>query len=142
MDYRKIYNALIQKRKEKRLSRKECYCEKHHIIPRSIGGTDEEVNLVLLTAREHSLAHKILVRILAFEKGIDSKEYEKMVYALWYMSHKSCFPDLDVPTIKPTLWNGMIRSSKSQFLAQSFFISKDFEVVYDSKFSELQCSTK
>lgn len=88
MDYRKIYNALIQKRKEKRLSRKECYCEKHHIIPRSIGGTDEEVNLVLLTAREHLLAHKILVRILAFEKGIDSKEYEKMVYALWYMSHK------------------------------------------------------
>lgn len=55
---------------------------------------------------------------------------------------RSCFPDLDVPTIKPTLWNGMIRSSKSQFLAQSFFISKDFEVVYDSKFSELQCSTK
>lgn len=49
---------------------------------------------------------------------------------------RSCFPTLDVPTIKPSLWHGMIRSSKLQFLAQSFFESPDFEVVYDSDFSE------
>jgi hypothetical protein len=49
---------------------------------------------------------------------------------------RSCFPDLDIPTVKPSLWNGMIRSGKSQFLAQSFFDSEDLEVVYDSDFSE------
>ena len=50
---------------------------------------------------------------------------------------RSCFPHLRVPCIAPTLWNGMIRSSKKQFLAQSFFESPDFDVVYDSFYSEL-----
>ena len=50
---------------------------------------------------------------------------------------RSCFPQLDIPTITPQLWNGMIRSSKRQFLAQSFFDSPDFEVVYDSFYSEV-----
>ena len=51
---------------------------------------------------------------------------------------RSCFPDLRVPTIQPQLWNGMIRSSKRQFLADSFFESPDFEVVYDSFYSEVR----
>lgn len=51
---------------------------------------------------------------------------------------RSCFPDLDIPCIAPSLWHGMIRSSKKQFLAQSFFDSPDFEVVYDSDYSEVQ----
>ena len=50
---------------------------------------------------------------------------------------RSCFPHLSVPCLAPTLWNGMIRSSKKQFLAQSFFESEDFDVVYDSFYSEL-----
>ena len=49
---------------------------------------------------------------------------------------RSCFPNLDVPTICPSLWHGMIRSSKKQFLAQSFFDSPDFECLYDSDFAE------
>lgn len=49
---------------------------------------------------------------------------------------RSCYPDLDIPTVLPSLWNGMIRSSKRQFLAQSFFDSPDFELIYDSDFSE------
>lgn len=49
---------------------------------------------------------------------------------------RSCFPDLEIPTVLPSLWNGMIRSSKKQFLAQSFFDSPDFELIYDSDFSE------
>lgn len=36
------------------------YYEKHHIKPRSLGGDDSEDNLVLLTAREHYLAHYLL----------------------------------------------------------------------------------
>lgn len=49
---------------------------------------------------------------------------------------RSCYPGLEIPTVKPSLWNGMIRSEKRQFLAESFFDSEEFEVVYDSDFSE------
>jgi len=55
---------------------------------------------------------------------------------------RSCYPDLDVPTIKPVIWGGMIRSNKSQFLAQSFFDSEDFTLIYDSDYSELRCDQK
>lgn len=40
-----------------------CYVESHHIIPRSIGGTDDSENLVFLTAKEHFVAHLLLAKI-------------------------------------------------------------------------------
>ena len=55
---------------------------------------------------------------------------------------RSCYPDLNIPTITPSIWNGMIRSSKRQFLAQSFFDSPDFELIYDSDYSDPRCSIK
>jgi hypothetical protein len=33
------------------------YCERHHIIPRSMGGTDDPENLVYLTASTHMYVH-------------------------------------------------------------------------------------
>lgn len=61
MDYLKHYNLLISKA----LSRTglDGYSERHHIIPRCMGGTDEESNLVRLTASEHYIAHLLLVKI-------------------------------------------------------------------------------
>lgn len=41
----------------------ECYYEFHHILPRCIGGLDDEENLIPLTAREHFLAHYLLMKI-------------------------------------------------------------------------------
>lgn len=63
MNYQKIYNQLIEKRKTEVLSKKEVYCECHHIIPRCMSGTDDASNLVNLTSREHFLAHWLLHRI-------------------------------------------------------------------------------
>ena len=40
------------------------YTEKHHIIPRSLGGTDEITNLVWLTAAEHLKVHLLLVKMV------------------------------------------------------------------------------
>ena len=40
----------------------EGYCELHHIIPRSFGGSDDKSNLVALTARQHYVAHWILAK--------------------------------------------------------------------------------
>ena len=39
------------------------YCEKHHIVPKCLGGTDEPQNLVLLPAKAHYIAHLLLCRI-------------------------------------------------------------------------------
>lgn len=60
MDYQKIYDQLMQKRKS---SPPTGYTENHHIIPRCMGGDDRESNLVELTAREHYIAHKLLFKI-------------------------------------------------------------------------------
>jgi hypothetical protein len=59
------YNKLCNRGKERGLNKKnlDYYTERHHIVPKCIGGSDEEDNLVLLTAREHYIAHQLLVKI-------------------------------------------------------------------------------
>ena len=59
------------------------YYENHHIKPRSLGGDNSKENMVLLTAREHFLAHYLLCK---FTKGVDKK---KMVWAF----HRLCYSD-------------------------------------------------
>lgn len=60
MNYQKHYNQLISRAKNRLI---EGYAEKHHIIPRCIGGNDHEDNIVTLTAREHFIAHLLLIKI-------------------------------------------------------------------------------
>lgn len=67
MDYRRIYDSLIYQR---RLNPAEGYTEKHHIIPRCMGGKDNEENLVVLSAKEHYLAHRLLCKIYPTEPGL------------------------------------------------------------------------
>lgn len=63
MTYSAVYCALISKRLKNPIFKEDCYCETHHIIPKSEGGLDESDNLVNLTAREHYIAHLLLARI-------------------------------------------------------------------------------
>jgi hypothetical protein len=60
MDYQRIYDNIIRRGQERKL---EGYSEKHHIIPRCLGGSDEIANLVSLTPEEHYLCHLLLVKI-------------------------------------------------------------------------------
>ena len=62
MDYKKIYDQLVEKCKVRGLDKSvlEGYFEKHHIVPRCMEGTDDEDNLVLFTPREHVIAHRLL----------------------------------------------------------------------------------
>lgn len=77
-DYEKTYNRLVQSRKTRGLDKSQLdfVTEKHHIIPRCMGGGDEESNLVLLTGREHYIAHLLLTK---FTTGQD---YYKSLHAL------------------------------------------------------------
>ncbi len=65
MDYRKLYDNLILFRTKINPLEKseELYTERHHIIPKCLGGDDNPENLVRLTAREHFLAHRFLAKI-------------------------------------------------------------------------------
>jgi hypothetical protein len=60
MNYQKIYNQLVERGKN-RIT--EEYTEKHHIIPKCMGGGNEIENIVKLTAREHFIAHWLLSRL-------------------------------------------------------------------------------
>jgi len=78
MNYEKIYNQLIE-RAQSENRQKGCgiYFERHHIVPKCIGGTNSKDNLILLTAREHYVAHKLLCEIYP--------DNDKLHYALWRM---------------------------------------------------------
>ena len=56
MNYKKNYYDYIEYLKNLGKRNLE-YSEKHHIIPRCLGGTNDKDNLIELTAREHCLAH-------------------------------------------------------------------------------------
>ncbi|MEZ4051436.1 HNH endonuclease signature motif containing protein [Enterobacter rongchengensis] len=67
MNYENIYNQLIERAKTRTL---ECYKERHHIVPRCQGGTDDKDNLVDLTAREHFIAHWLLSKMYPNHSGL------------------------------------------------------------------------
>ena len=62
MNYNKVYISLILNRQANPLDERE-YGERHHIVPRAEGGSDDASNLVKLTAREHYIAHLLLAKI-------------------------------------------------------------------------------
>jgi hypothetical protein len=62
MNYKKHYMMLMETRKL-RVKNSDTYYENHHILPRSMGGSNDPENLVLLTVREHFIAHWLLWRI-------------------------------------------------------------------------------
>jgi hypothetical protein len=60
--YTKYYNNIIVKASSRKL---DGYTEKHHIIPRCMGGSNAKDNLVILTAKEHFICHLLLTKMLA-----------------------------------------------------------------------------
>jgi hypothetical protein len=78
MDHEKIYNQLIDRaQSENRQKGSGVYFERHHIIPKCLGGTNDKSNLILLTAREHYIAHKLLCEIYP--------DNVKLHFAMWAM---------------------------------------------------------
>lgn len=62
MDYQRIYSDFIADRLGKQPT-KPTYFERHHIVPRSLGGGDEKSNLIRLTPEDHFFAHLLLAKI-------------------------------------------------------------------------------
>lgn len=62
MNYKAIYKSLMTSRKDQTKNSNQ-YTEVHHIVPKCLGGTNDLGNLVVLTYREHYLAHWLLTKI-------------------------------------------------------------------------------
>ena len=88
--YSKWYYSIIETAKSqhrKKLLKEDLdykYYENHHIIPKALGGSNSNENLVLLTAREHFICHILLPKMCVSEK-----HRQQMLNALRYISKKS-----------------------------------------------------
>jgi hypothetical protein len=76
MNYQGIYDQIIDRAKKRKL---EGYKEKHHIIPRCLGGSNKKENLIELTAREHFICHRLLNYIHPGNRSL--------IFASWMMSN-------------------------------------------------------
>jgi len=79
--YYKWYHNICSKASQEKRTPDTTLYESHHILPKSLGGSDETDNLVLLTFKEHYLAHLLLTR---FTVG---KDKMKMCFALHTFFH-------------------------------------------------------
>jgi len=102
--YKSWYDSIIQKAYNRILS---SYKEKHHILPRCLGGKDNQENLVELTAREHFIVHMLLCK---FTKG---QARIKMLYAFNFMS-----------VVRSKYRDYKINSKIAQKLRKEFFSNK------------------
>ena len=80
MNYSKLYYKLIDSRRQlNRTKSSENFFELHHVLPKSLGGTNQKSNLVLLTPKEHFVAHHLLYKMHS------GRDKAKMAYALFRM---------------------------------------------------------
>jgi len=75
MNYNKIYFQIIERAKNRTLIG---YKERHHVMPKCLGGNNDKENLVDLTAKEHFLCHQLLCEIYPTN--------DKLKYALFLMN--------------------------------------------------------
>lgn len=86
MNYSKIYDQIIDRAIERNLQySKTLYTEQHHIIPYSLGGSNNKENLVRLLAKEHFICHYLLYKMYKRK----TYEWYKMTNAFLYMFSSS-----------------------------------------------------
>ena len=76
MNYRFIYHSIIDKYRNQ-----PGITENHHILPKSMGGTDDPENMVAVSPRVHFILHQLLYRMT------EGDNKRKMYYAVLLMGH-------------------------------------------------------
>lgn len=77
MTYEEFINNILETRG--RFACGDEYHERHHIVPKCMGGGNEKENLIDLFAREHFEAHRLL--------ALENPENDGLVYAWWMMAN-------------------------------------------------------
>lgn len=137
MNYPKIYKDLIESRLflknvRKKLKKEGQYFERHHITPLSMGGDKSYAigsdNIVLLTAREHYIAHRLLWLIyktremgFAFHKMVFSssplqeRRFDSRAYEAAKLALSQCQRGENNPMWGKTAWKKvMVHPSKGK----------------------------
>ncbi len=137
MNYKRIYSEIIERAKHRSIDHNEYY-ENHHIVPKSLGGSNNKDNLSKLTAREHYIAHWLLAKIYenvnengakykmasAFnvmnnisntncKRYISSRGFEAM-RKLWIKNHQMRNPEVKKKVRETTLKNNKPRTPPSE----------------------------
>jgi hypothetical protein len=81
--YTRWYYNIINRAKSRSITG---YTEKHHIIPKSCGGSNDKVNLVKLTAKEHFICHLLLTKM------VEGLYKTKMSFAVSLLSRSKKLP--------------------------------------------------
>lgn len=84
MNYQKVYDQLITKHGS--VKKPNTYSERHHIIPKCLGGGDKKSNLIYLSAEAHFVAHQLLVKLNPGHHGL----MEAVVWMSVHPSGKRC----------------------------------------------------
>ena len=79
MTYNEFIQNIIKTRGQWNIPDGE-YFEKHHIIPKCIGGSNDNQNIIWLYPREHFIAHKLLAE--------ENSDIQPLQYAYWRMATK------------------------------------------------------
>lgn len=75
--YQRWYDELMDRAGRRLIP--ACYTERHHIVPKSLGGPDDACNLVTLTYREHFIAHWLLTK---FKVGGELRKMQRALFAM------------------------------------------------------------
>lgn len=78
--YTAVYFQIIT-RAQSRILPKDTYKERHHILPKCMGGSNKSNNLASLTAKEHFVCHRLLPNMVD-----DAKIKSKLMFAAWAMA--------------------------------------------------------
>lgn len=84
--YIKIYISLVRKALSRDIKLLNIYTEKHHIFPISIFGKNKKI--VILTAREHFIAHRLLYKIYFYRYGYNHNFTLFMLKAITLMASR------------------------------------------------------
>ena len=79
--YTRWYNNIINRGLDRELP--TVYTEKHHIVPKCLGGSNFSINLVILTAKEHFICHLLLTKMVSRDNN------RKVLFAFRQMSYQS-----------------------------------------------------
>lgn len=85
--YTKYYYDIINRVKSREIVG---YSERHHIIPKCIGGSNDALNIVKLTAREHFICHRLLIKM------VDASQKHKMAFAAWQQGRSAKYHNVKI----------------------------------------------
>lgn len=90
MNYKKLYDSIIENAKLRGNNKKKLpyYTERHHIIPKCVGGTEDRTNKVLLTYREHLTIHHLIWKHYRKEFKINPSEDNRKLLSKMVCAYK------------------------------------------------------